>query len=76
MKKIVKFIASIYLVLFVIFWLYCMFNIFLSKGFLGVQETLSPFNIANWVITLVLLLPYFVLLAIEKGIASKTIDRK
>ena len=61
LQKILKIMAKIYLCLFAIFWLYCMFNIFLSRGFQGIQETLNPFNFANLIVTMIALSPYIIL---------------
>lgn len=71
MKKTLKIIANIYLSFFAVFWLYCMFNIFLSRGFTGIQETLSPFNFANLVVTIIALFPYFILVAVAGKIKPK-----
>lgn len=74
MKKALKIVANIYLSLFAILWLYCMFNIFISRGFAGIQKTLSPFNVANLVVTIIALSPYFVLMIITDKI--KIADKK
>jgi len=71
MKKILNIIAYIYLSLFAIFWLYAMANIFLNRGFAGVQETLSPFNVANAIVTIIFLSPYLVLVLIANKIKPK-----
>lgn len=71
MKKLLKIIANIYLSLFAILWLYCMFNIFQSRGFTGIQETLSPFNIANFIVTIIALSPYLILVIIADKIKTK-----
>jgi len=71
MEKILKVIANIYISLFIIFWLYAMVNIFLSRGFSGVQETLNPFNIANLIVTIIFLSPYFILVLILDKIKPK-----
>jgi len=71
MKKTLKIIANIYISLFAIFWLYCMFNIFLSRGFAGIQETLSPFNVANLIVIIISLSPYFILVTIANKVRPK-----
>lgn len=62
MKKILTIMANVYLVCFVLFWMFCMVNIFLSEGILGVQSVLSPFNYANLIVTLISISPYMLLM--------------
>lgn len=71
MKKILKVVANVYLVLFVIYWLYVTFNIFLDRSFAGVQEALSPVNVTNWIAILILLSPYLILVVISGKVKPK-----
>ena len=75
MKKILKIIADIYLALFAVFWFYCMVNIFLDKGFSGIQKILSPFNISNIIVTVIFLFPYFILIMIADKVKAKEINK-
>lgn len=71
MQKVLVIIANTYIGLFIVFWLYAMFNIFLSRGFAGVQETLNPFNVANLIVTLIFLSPYLILVTIIDKMGTK-----
>jgi len=70
-SKIIKTVANIYLCLFGIFWSGCMIAIFAARGFIGVQETLSPFNIGNYIVTAIFLLPYLFLNKIATKVEAK-----
>lgn len=71
MYKVLKIIANIYLVLFFIFWLFCMFGVFIKSGFAGVQKILSPFNTINMIVTIISLSPALILMAIADKVKQK-----
>jgi hypothetical protein len=48
-----------------------MIAIFSTRGFAGVQETLSPFNISNYIVTAFFLFPYLFLDKIASKIEAK-----
>lgn len=54
---ILKIFGYIWLIAAVILILAGLYGIWMKDGFSGVQETLSPFNIINWIVTLITVAP-------------------
>lgn len=46
-------------------------GVWLKEGFSGVQELLSPFNIANWLLTVITLAPGIGLLMLSEKLEKK-----
>jgi len=60
MKTIVILLKGLgYILAFLAFGFVSMglYGIWIEEGFSGIQETLSPFNIINWLVTLITFLP-------------------
>ena len=55
--KILRGFGYVWLVLASIFILIGIYGVWMKSGFSGVQELLSPFNIVNWLVTVVTLAP-------------------
>ena len=55
--KILKVIGYIWIVLAGLLILAGTIGVWKSEGFLGVQRLLSPFNIINWIVTIITLAP-------------------
>ncbi len=69
--KLLITLAIIYLVLFFIVWCVGMFGIWLTDGIQGIQDTLSPWNFANLIVTLVLASPGLLLYMLANKIKEK-----
>lgn len=46
-------------------------GVWMKAGFHGVQELLSPFNIANWITTVITLVPGIVLLVLSDKLKQR-----
>jgi len=68
--KILKVIGYLYLVLAIGFILMNLYFVWVNEGFSVVQEILSPFNVANLIITLLTLAPGLLLLLASKYISK------
>ena len=68
--KILKVIGYLYLVLAIGFILMNLYFVWINEGFSVVQEILSPFNVANLIITLLTLAPGLLLLLASKYISK------
>jgi len=66
MKKIFRALAHAYLVLFFIFWTVCMAANLYMFGFWETTQLMSPFNISNFIVTMVCLSPYFLFTWLEE----------
>jgi hypothetical protein len=55
--KILRVFGYVWIVLASIFILIGISGVWMKSGFSGVQELLSPFNIANWLVTAATLAP-------------------
>ena len=55
--KILRGFGYVWLVLASILILIGISGVWMKRGFSGVQELMSPFNLANWIVTMVTLAP-------------------
>lgn len=55
--KILRWFGYAWLVLASIFILIGIYGVWMKSGFWGVQKLLSPFNIINWLVTMITLAP-------------------
>jgi len=49
-------------------------GVWMDEGFSGVQQLLSPFNIGNWIVTIITLAPGMGLLMLSKKLQDKLTD--
>lgn len=49
-------------------------GVWMDEGFSGVQQLLSPFNIANWIVTVITLAPGMGLLMLSRKLQDKLSD--
>ena len=68
---ILKLIGYIWCLLTGLFILVGYGGVWMSEGFSGVQRLLSPFNISNWIITIITLAPGIVSLILAAKIKQK-----
>lgn len=47
-------------------------GIWMKEGFSAVQELLSPFNVVNWIVTVITLAPGLAALALAENLKSKS----
>lgn len=66
-----KVLGYIWLILASLLILSGIIGVWMKEGFSGVQELLSPFNIINWIVTLITLAPGLVLLKLAEKLKNK-----
>ena len=66
-----KVFGYIWLILASLLILSGIIGVWMKEGFSGVQELLSPFNIVNWIVTLITLAPGLVLLKLAEKLKNK-----
>ena len=49
-------------------------GVWMDEGFLGVQQLLSPFNIGNWIVSIITLAPGMGLLMLSRKLQDKLSD--
>ena len=49
-------------------------GVWMDEGFLGVQQLLSPFNIGNWIVSIITLAPGMGLLVLSRKLQDKLSD--
>jgi hypothetical protein len=70
-SKILRLLGYVYLFLSIIFILTNLYFIWVDEGFYAVQEILSPFNIINWVVTILTIAPGYLLLIASDWVGKK-----
>ena len=71
--KVIGVLGKIYLVLASLFIIVNLVFIFLNEGFGKIQEILSPFNVANFILTIITLAPGLGLMMWSEKIKNKHI---
>jgi len=66
-----KVLGYIWLILAGLLILVGIFGVWMKDGFSGVQDLLSPFNVANWIVTVVTLAPGIGLLMLSEKLQNK-----
>lgn len=66
-----KVLGYIWLILAGLLILVEIFGVWMKDGFSGVQDLLSPFNVANWIVTVVTLAPGIGLLMLSEKLQNK-----
>lgn len=66
-----KVLGYILLILAGLLILVGIFGVWMKDGFSGVQDLLSPFNVANWIVTVVTLAPGIGLLMLSEKLQNK-----
>ena len=72
--KVIGVLGKIYLVLASLFIIVNLVFIFLNEGFGKIQEILSPFNVANFILTIITLAPGLGLMMWSDKIRKKIED--
>lgn len=66
-----KILGYVWLVLASLLILAGIVGVWIKEGFSGVQGLLSPFNLVNWIVTIITLAPGIGLLMISEKLQSK-----
>jgi hypothetical protein len=70
--KVLKLLGYVYLFLAIAFILMNLYVVWVNEGFSVVQEILSPFNITNWVVTILTIAPGYLLLIISNWVGNRS----
>jgi len=66
-----KVIAWVWLTIASIFILIGIVGVWMKDGFSGVQHLLSPFNVINWLVTMITLAPGFLLILLSEKLNQR-----
>ena len=69
-----KILGYIWISITLLFILTGIVGVWMDEGFSGIQQLLSPFNIANWIVTVITLAPGMGLLMLSRKLQDKLSD--
>ena len=69
-----KVLGYIWIIVALLFIFTGIVGVWMDEGFSGVQQLLSPFNIANWIVTVITLAPGMGLLMLSRKLQDKLSD--
>ena len=69
---VTKVFGIIWIIAAVLLILVGLYGVWIKEGFTGVTQLLSPFNVTNWIVTILTLAPGFGLLLLSEKLRLKT----